>query len=1171
MARLNAFQEARKYADKLKTRSQGLVNAGRRAIGSAGGYLAGEAQRELQMRPGSFTRALTQPARDIYQASKPVAKQVVRAATPIAKPVYRATKQQVGGLYQGFTEPPDKFDTNNPTFGYAAGKYFGVGAPGLTQLPSAAGKLYSTIPRVANELSSIGKMNPYYTALSKQGERLSKKDPATGLAFGLLFGRAGMPPTANKPYRVDIHPEDWQVMKNFGAAVDKGGGKKNLGQLGVDASRVVERYFGKKYALMPNKKIQQLFDYALAKKFGSGPEGGIVVKPKGFKLPVGLSAQEESGLAQQASGYSKETTNYLTELKKSQQKASKSVEGTTISKLKSKIGELKTGFVDEQSAIEDAISSAERKGKFKILPKYDIRVHGIDRVLKSKELSAQFIKDKGLFNVIKNTDDVDALNQYLIAKQSLDVSKQGKITGRNLLKDRKLIEELGPKYEQQAQQVNKYTKALKQYLVDSGLISKDLSNTLDKKYPHYVPLNRIFNEIEKQNLYQGGGKQIASLGKQTIVQKLQGSEREIANPLDSLLLKTEDALQQGERNKTAKMLANYRTLPGFEGLIKEAGEGAKHTFSYLENGVKKTFETTPEIAAAAKNLNREQMGLLVKILSPVTRSLQLGATGLNAPFVITNVVKDELTGFVNSNRAASTSILNPINFVRSLFSALKHDDLYDEVLKQGGMQTSFDISRAAPETTIKSIRAQRNLISKVKYNVSSLPKFLRAVEDIVGKGEELGRIKNYAGMRDRLLSEGRTLEDAKILAAQAARENTANFARKGSWGRTLNYIIPFFNAGIQGSRQLVRSFQNNPKGTSMKLAVGVFTPVAAATAWNLSDPQRKAAYEDISNTEKQSNILIVPPNPTQDETGKWNVIKIPLPPGISNLASLVRRPMEQAEGLDPVRFGEIASNLITAGTSIDTTSPTRLISSVIPQAIKLPAEGILNRNFYTGKDIVPSYFTDKPAEEQVFKDTSGTARLVGRATNISPLKVENALRTGLGGLGSQLLNASDRALLATGQIPEEQVGGEGALANLRRRFTQSYGGETKRKAEAESAKINSFKKQAIQAYLEGDIEKTKEIMRENKIQITNKDIKSQTTTQKDRALEAYLNGDIGATKSIMKQYKISITNADVKKKAKSKAVSNYKKYMETGNEYYLSQAKELISKYGVSVSNRDVQ
>ncbi|MDD5006658.1 MAG: hypothetical protein PHS33_09195 [Candidatus Omnitrophica bacterium] len=742
--------------------------------------------------------------------------------------------------------------------------------------------------------------------------------------------------------------------------------------------------------------------------------------------------------------------NYVQELVKKQKVLEKEGAKSLVEKGKSFLNTVKTKLVDFAAPIEDTMKSAEKKGKFELLPKYNITGQ-IDRALRAPTLAGQFARDNGLETVIKQVDNLDNLDQYLIAKQASKVAEKGIKTGRNLENDKKLIEAFGEKYEPLAKQITQYSQKLLDYSTDSGLISKDLSVKLKELYPDYVPLNRVFSELERTGI---GGKPIASLSKQNIVQKLVGSEREIESPIKSLLSKTNDAFKQGERNKAARILAGYEKLPDNPFALRElkTGEAAPFTISYLDNGTKRIFETTKEISEAAKALNVQQLNILGKIFAFPVRLAKLGITGINLPFVGANIARDQMFGVITSNKALKTSIANPVNFVRSLFSAIRHDKLYLELVRQGAGGTSFDIARSQVAGTVEKLRAGRSVFGKIKYTIRHPSELLRAIEDIVGRSEELTRIQQFRGTREALLKEGRTSGDAALLAAKAARENTVNFYRKGEWGNVLNSAFLYLNAGIQGSRTLLRTIKERPLQAGAKIATTLFMPVSIATAWNLSDPKRKEAYEDIAEYEKEGNIIIIPPNPTKDENGKWNIIKIPLPAGVGKLSSVPRRALEQANGLNPLKFGEVASYLVGSVSPVEPTAGSAL-STLTPQAIKPTLEAVTNKNFFTGFPQVSQSLSKLSPELQVKSTTSGTARLIGGVINKSPIKVEEFIKGTFGGVGSQTLNLTDRALAGLDIIPKNQIGGQNIVEAIAARFTKARGGETDKKAETEIKKI----------------------------------------------------------------------------------------------------------------------
>ena len=383
-----------------------------------------------------------------------------------------------------------------------------------------------------------------------------------------------------------------------------------------------------------------------------------------------------------------------------------------------------------------------------------------------------------------------------------------------------------------------------------------------------------------------------------------------------------------------------------------------------------------------------------------------------------------------SDKGLRSSIANPRVFLAGIGSAIGHGKLYDEMLSEGALMTSFDVVRDSVKPTLKGVMADKSRLSKAKYIAKTPSQWFRAIEDVIGRSEEVTRMQQYAGNKQAALAEGATEAQARVIAARAARENSTNFARRGEYGTVLNNTILYLNAGIQGSRLLIRNLKDKPVKTSAKIATTLMMPAATLTYWNLSDPARKAAYEDIQDYEKENNFIFVPPNPVKDEDGRWNIIKIPLPPGVGQFTNMVRRPIEQSQGLDEVGFAEAASNLLRTVSPTDLSNPA---SSLTPQIIKPTIQAATNKNMFTGYDIVPKSMQDLPADQQVKDTTSGTATDIGNALGVSPIKTEQFINDTLGGIGPQILNAADRIR------GEEVVGGRSIPESIARRFTSAAG------------------------------------------------------------------------------------------------------------------------------------
>lgn len=763
------------------------------------------------------------------------------------------------------------------------------------------------------------------------------------------------------------------------------------------------------------------------------------------------TAVEDSKSVPSSSAASFDAEKYVQEQTAKAKEAAQTAKGGLGTKVSDFLALAKKKIVDSTAPIEDVLNDAMKQSGTKLPETEDIH-NQIDRVLRAPTIAGQFAKDNGLVDVIKNTPNIDQLDQYLIAKHAIDLDTRGITTGRDLGKDTQLVKALGPTYEADAKVVNNYSKKMLQYGVDSGIISQSLSDALQKRYPNYVPFDRVFNELEEQR--GQGGKSVASLSNQTFIRKIEGSEREVGSPIEGLLSRTNQLFKEGERNIAAKTLAGYEKLPGNPFELKETLNGEvptdKGKISFFDNGVKRTFETTKDIAQAANSLNVEQLNTLEKILAFPVRVARVGITGINPAFLGANLARDQVTALINSDKSLTTSIANPSNFLQAITAAVGHGDLYDEMVRAGAGGTSYDVGRDQAEKTVQQIRASKTAGSTIKYLAKNPSQLLRAVEDIASRAEELTRVQQYAGTKAALLKEGQSEAEATVGAARAARDTTTNFARKGEWGNVLNSTFLYINAGIQSARNLLGNLAEKPVETSAKLAAFTLFPVAVATAWNLSDPKRKAAYDDISEYEKENNLIIIPDNPTKNADGVWNVIKLPLPQEALGLIGIARRPIEAVADSKPVQFGDFAKSLVGTLTPFNP-SVGGVLSTVVPQAIEPSLQAGINKNIFTGSDEVPSYLKTKTPDKQVYPDTSGTARKIAALINVSPIKVQAFIKDTFGGSGTQALNAVDYMLSKAGVFPSSQVGGQGVLDAITARFSKAQGSRTAVKGAASAA------------------------------------------------------------------------------------------------------------------------
>lgn len=688
-----------------------------------------------------------------------------------------------------------------------------------------------------------------------------------------------------------------------------------------------------------------------------------------------------------------------------------------------RIQSLKRTWIDSLAPAEDTFRKAVKDGKISQETLDDIIVKD-GKSLRANTMANLELKDSGLIDILHKSSkqEYDELGQTLIAIHSKDLAKNGIETGRSAAIDDKLIKEFGSKYANKIKQFRKASEQVLDKSVDYELISKETAEMLKKKYPNYVPMNRVIEELEHSG--QFNGKSIANLSRQTVVQKIKGSKRVVENPLESMIGKVQDMAKQGQRNQAALAWVDALKQTGNARLIKGNIPKGAATMSVLRKGVKEVYEVDPVMEAAAKALTKEQMGVITNAARKVSRVFKTGTTGINLPFIATNLARDQQSALLNAT-GAEGKILRSIP--EAIMETLGHKDVYNEAVRQGAISTSFDLTKPTLKRTAEQIR-------KHGSNLGTFDK----IENVIGRSEEYTRLQHYMGTKDYWLKKGLTEKQAVNKATIAAQQHSADFARSGDLGQVLNAWLPYTNATAQGTRATLRAATKNPARYALKATAILGMPMVMTALWNMSDDNRKAIYDDISEFDKQANFIIVTPWAEKNEEGKWQgIVKIPKPPGVSALMYPIEKGIGGMQDLDPVGFEDVVSGILGFASPLGDNAKSA-ISTITPQVIKPAVETTLNKNLFTGRDVVPYWLGDKPASEQAYKNTSGTARGVGSVLNTSPLNVEHWVRGYAGEVGLQGLNLADNVLNKAGVIPEEQIGGRSVQEGFTRRFTEAY-------------------------------------------------------------------------------------------------------------------------------------
>lgn len=708
------------------------------------------------------------------------------------------------------------------------------------------------------------------------------------------------------------------------------------------------------------------------------------------------------------------------------------------------MGEFQQGLVDKDAPVIHYLKQVEKDtGQTGLVDQF-VYDTGLQR-RSTAVANAMMQGSENLNKAFKGLAGKEKANfdSYVAAKQELANANNGLPTSAPVT-DLQAVVKAGSQHEARFQALNKYYKEWSDRLHQAGIID-DATHKSFNANNDYTRVQRVMDDLAN---YRGQGGNSYSLGSTLTRLKRKGSKREI-QPADLTAFKYgQDVQSEIQRNQTASNLIDVLESQGHAKRVDSST--SKNTLSRIVNGEKQIYEVPRDIKQIADNVSPYQLGILSRIVAAPQRLLRAGATGLSLPFTAANYVKDQVSSAAMSKDVMATHA--PQNIFSGLYQAAKDfgvttdDALWQKFQAHLGDTTQYDFIRNAKNA--KQLSREIRLGQGGRYANRTINP-IRTLEDLNQITEKATRFQNFKGTYKQALKDGLSETEATQKATLAAWQNSVDFSRMGHVGQALNLLIPYFNAGIQGTRLLGRRVGEAPAATSAKIIGFVGLPLAGVTFYNLEDEQRRKVYDNISDFEKQNNIVIVLPGAKQNQDGSYSgVIKIPLQPGMSNTVQPIRQSIENYAHGNPQDVAAMSKQFFGAMAGpVNTNSVSAAAGSLTPQVVKPFVQQVANKDLFTGKQIVPDYINNatdangNPVQEKqkAYPYTSGTARLIGNATNQSPIRVEKFIKDASAKVGMYSINASDNALAKAGAIPKEQIGGVSAKEDLARRFTIAQG------------------------------------------------------------------------------------------------------------------------------------
>ena len=538
-----------------------------------------------------------------------------------------------------------------------------------------------------------------------------------------------------------------------------------------------------------------------------------------------------------------------------------------------------------------------------------------------------------------------------------------------------------PEFVEAAKELYRFQQHLIVELVNAGMLSAKAAADMWKRWPHYVPFQRIVDGIDAPSV---GGKKFVNVG--NTIQKFKGSSRDIVDPLESVISNTFRVMSAIERNKVGQSFVKLSRMKGMGDLCEKVSGTPKamdSTFYVWEGGKKKTYATAPELLSALKMTNKEGMSMLVKVLRVPARWLRSGAT-LSPEFILRNPVRDMISASLYSKHG----FIPVWDTVRGLSLYLKKGKEYWDYMNSGAAQSAMvSLDRDYLHGQMRDLLKKKSVLSMCANPIEALRALSEATE-MATRLAEFDLAKNgYTGIGNRLFGKDRKpLSNTE--AGIEARDVTLDFGRHGKSTQSLNQTIAFFNAAIQGTDKMIREFKAHPGQMTMKTFMGITVPSLVLWYLNKDDPR----YQELPQWQK--DIFWVIP-------GKDTLYKIPKPFELGILFGTVpERMMQYMYDKEKGRNGPGFKGL---GGSIWS----NLAPSFIPTGLLPAIEWISNYSFFMGRNIVPLSQSKIPDRQQYGPYTSYLARKVGNAFNLSPMKIDNTIQDvggNLAALGNSLID-----------------------------------------------------------------------------------------------------------------------------------------------------------------------
>jgi hypothetical protein len=548
--------------------------------------------------------------------------------------------------------------------------------------------------------------------------------------------------------------------------------------------------------------------------------------------------------------------------------------------------------------------------------------------------------------------------------------------------------------------------AERQRLLESGFITQEEKDVWEQKYPWYNPMRyTIYAEGQAEKGQSSKPFTQKSRGIYALTEK--GTDASLQSPMEAM----GDQLRQNEinirRNDMAKTIVGLALENGLD-VKKVTGDiGQKKTLSFWDNGERQIYEVPDWVYREAVELTKSSPNQAIAFLSALNGVSRSAFTAFSPPFVVANMANDALTAFESRGIMPHETV---IALGRSL-RKLENDKVAQAFRLSGAYQQRYygqsaaDMVKAVNKTGGKVVTA-KNAAKVIWDAIPTAGEYGEQATRLALFRRELG--KNLPGWKNMTSEQIAASPEGQKAGADAV-EVTVRFARGGHLMRSINPLVLFLNANMEGLKLPLRALRDNPNAR-WRLA-GTMIAVAALAAYNLSYPE----YMDVPETIRWGSIPVMLPSKEKDDRGNPKPNYFTIIPNTREWAAFLGSTtylMEKMYADAPAEFGQFTKVMGAKLAPFSGIPDTAVMQEIYEQAA--------NYDFYWNEPIVPTEMENQPNSQQVNQYTSRTVTALANSVGLSPLRTQHALSGIFGGAGTGATSISDYVLQLVSPIKADQ-------------------------------------------------------------------------------------------------------------------------------------------------------